>query len=81
MKFKIFGYDITIYKSVSWRDAVIKEINKAIPSDLPNTLDNKIQRIKLARMLSDMFPDEYKYNDAITLTFAKEFVEQYWGLK
>ena len=90
MKIKLFGYEITILiEKISWINPILKELDKVNSSIDANDFifSLKINRIKRARELSDMFPDKlfekfvYGYNKEkfiIPLCTAKDFVEKYY---
>ena len=83
MEIIIFGWIITIRNS-SYTAQVIYAINKEISGRLPNTVHNKIERIKLVRRFSKLFPPDCQEraglgpDETIRLSTCKSFVEDHW---
>jgi len=80
MKFKLFGYNITIEKSKRWLNEVLKELDKV---NGKTAFSLKIARIKKARELSKLFPnnqfEKLNVDGTIFLSEAKKFVEKYYS--
>lgn len=88
MKITVFGWTLEVtLTSPSWKNRVIREVNKRIPVNATNEsmggISVKFSRIKIVRSLGYWFPNtgEWDCNNSqgiLGLADSKRFVEENW---